>query len=283
VPVPELPSNVIPLSRYSPPEKLAKLPKAAESQIKEHGGGIGPRQHWQDLMQEGQPQELINRYLAIDAENDVDAVRAAIQAISRDPALGANSKSRLLGQIGMIIRRHRLPIGRSYYQFMQQYMEAVELDRNRVVGYPQDPATVKHRLDTAKAILGDPRSDADSRREAAAIVAKLEKKVVAETVTDVKSGMARIYRRLAPKIERHRDSFLAGQLYDELENYAELHGAEREFKQMMNGARNRAHMEYDTNPGGFHNWFWFLPFEDNMEEGIKSQLAGAALAGALAL
>jgi hypothetical protein len=77
---------------------------------------------------------------------------------------------------------------------------------------------------------------------------------------------------------------LAGQLYDELENYAELHGAEGEFKRMMNGARNRAHMEYDTNPGGFHNWFWFLPFEDNMvEEGIKSQLAGAALAGALAL
>jgi hypothetical protein len=37
---------------------------------------------------------------------------------------------------------------------------------------------------------------------------------------------------------------------------------------MMNGARNRAHMEYDTNPGGFHNWFWFLPFEDqDVEEG----------------
>jgi len=240
-----------------------QLKKAAESKMQEHGGGIGPRQHWQDLMQEGQPQELINRYLAIDAENDVDAVRAAIQAISRDPALSVTSKSRLLGQIGMIIKRHRLPIGRSYYQFMQQYMEAVELDRGKVAGYPQDPATVKHRLDTAKAILGDPRSDADSRREAAAIVAKSEKKVVAETVANVKAGMAEIYRRLAPKIERHRDSFLAGQLYDELENYAELHGAEGEFKRMMSTARNRAHMEYDTNPGGFQNWFWFLPFEDN--------------------
>jgi hypothetical protein len=94
-------------------------------------------------------------------------------------------------------------------------------------------------------------------------------KGITETVVDVKAGMAEIYRRLAPKIERHRDSFLAGQLYDELENYAELHGAEREFKQMMNGARNRAHMEYDTNPGGFHNWFWFLPFED---EGINEGL-----------
>jgi hypothetical protein len=92
---------------------------------------------------------------------------------------------------------------------------------------------------------------------------------VAETVTDPRAGMAEIYRRLAPKIERHRDSFLAGQLYDELENYAELHGAEREFRQMMNSARNRAHMEYDTNPGGFHNWFWFLPFEDqDLKEGM---------------
>jgi hypothetical protein len=191
-------------------------------EVDEHGGGIGPRQHWQDLMQEGQPQELVNRYLAIDAENDVDAIRAAIQAISRDPALGANSKSRLLGQIGMIIKRHRLPIGRSYYTFMQQYMEEQDF---------------------------------------------------AETVEDVRAGLARIYRRLAPKIERNRDSFLAGQLYDELENYAELHGAEGEFKRMINSARNRAHMEYDTNPGGFQNWFWFLPFEDDqLEEGLGDTL-----------
>jgi hypothetical protein len=88
---------------------------------------------------------------------------------------------------------------------------------------------------------------------------------VAETVTDVKAGMAEIYHRLAPGIERHRDSFLAGQLYDELENYAELHGAEAEFKRMLNGARNRAHMDYDTNPGGFQNWFWYLPFDDVAE------------------
>jgi hypothetical protein len=101
------------------------------------------------------------------------------------------------------------------------------------------------------------------------------KGVVDETVTDTRAGMARIYRRLAPKIERHRDSFLAGQLYDELEDYAELHGAEAEFKRMMNGARNRAHMDYDTNPGGFQNWFWYLPFEDSdMSEGDEQLLEG---------
>ena len=152
-------SSEVPLQSINPAPDIGKnasndpeqqtQKRAEESRIKEHGGGIGPRQHWQDLMQEGQPQELINRYLAIDAENDVDAVRAAIQAISRDPALGANSKSRLLGQIGMIIRRHRLPIGRSYYQFMQQYME---------------------------------------------------EQSVTETVENVRSGMARIYRSLAPRI-----------------------------------------------------------------------------------
>ena len=240
----------------------------------------------QTVTNEGQPQELINRYLAIDAETDVEAVRKAIQAISKDPALSVTSKSRLLGQIGMIIQRHRLPIGRSYYTFMQQYMESVELDRNRVAGYPNDPSTVKHRLDTAKAILSDPRSDADSRREAAAIVAKSDKPGVNETVENVRAGMAKIYRRLAPKIERHRDSFLAGQLYDELESYAELHGAEGEFKRMMATARNSAHMEYDTNPGGFQNWFWFLPFEDEQLDEISRRdfLKGAgATAGAAAL
>ena len=90
-----------------------------------------------------------------------------------------------------------------------------------------------------------------------------DKQPVAETVTDIKSEMAKVYRRLAPKIERYKDSFLAGQLYDELENIAELHGAEAEFKRMLAGARNRAHMDYDTNPGGFQNWFWYLPFEDD--------------------
>ena len=217
-----------------------------------------------ELVAEGQPQELIHRYLAIDAENDVDAVRAAIQAISKDPALGVNSKSRLLGQIGMIIRRHRLPIGRSYYQFMQQYME----DINETALNPKDPKgdyEAKRRAlhdlslnkDVDQAAVLQRRLDLD--REAKA-------KGLAETVTNVKAGMAEIYRRLAPKIERHRDSFLAGQLYDELENYAELHGAEGEFKRMMATARNSAHMEYDTNPGGFQNWFWFLPFED--EQGV---------------
>jgi hypothetical protein len=55
--------------------------------------------------------------------------------------------------------------------------EAVTLDRSKNPSYPNDPATVNHRLDTAKAILSNPNSDSDSRRAAAAIIAKSEKGV----------------------------------------------------------------------------------------------------------
>jgi hypothetical protein len=79
---------------------------------------------------------------------------------------------------------------------------------------------------------------------------------------DLYTELADKYQELAPKIERHRDSYLAGELYDALEEIAAQHGAIAEFRRIMNGARNRAHMEYDTNPGGFQNWFWFLPFEE---------------------
>ena len=81
-------------------------------------------------------------------------------------------------------------------------------------------------------------------------------------VKDLHTELAEKYRELAPSIEKYRDSYLAGQLYDALEAIAIEHGAELEFKRMMTGARNRAHMDYDTNPGGFQNWFWYLPFDD---------------------
>jgi hypothetical protein len=118
-------------------------------------------------------------------------------------------------------------------------------------------------LSLAKGLLSKYRTPAEVNEHGGGIGPKQHwQDLMQETVTDVRPLWADVYRRLAPKIERHRDSFLAGQLYDELENIAELHSAEGEFKRMMNGARNRAHMEYDTNPGGFQNWFWFLPFED---------------------
>ena len=47
----------------------ASIRKAAESKIKEHGGGIGPRKHWQSMMQEGAVKRALDDYkISTDAE-----------------------------------------------------------------------------------------------------------------------------------------------------------------------------------------------------------------------
>ena len=97
----------------------------------------------------------------------------------------------------------------------------------------------------------------------------VEHNVTEGAMKNLHTELADKYRELAPKIERNRDSYLAGELYDAMEEIAARHGAIPEFRRIMNGARNRAHMEYDTNPGGFHNWFWFLPYEDELEESLR--------------
>jgi translation initiation factor 2 alpha subunit (eIF-2alpha) len=101
--------------------------------------------------------------------------------------------------------------------------------------------------------------------------AKKHSSVAEAAMSNLHADLADVYNRMAPGIERNRDSFKAGQLYDALEAVAEQHGAEAEFKRMMTGARNRAHMDYDTNPGGFQNWFWYLPFGDEVNEGLLKE------------
>jgi hypothetical protein len=95
--------------------------------------------------------------------------------------------------------------------------------------------------------------------------------VVGESaMSDLHAEFAEVYDQLAPGIEKHKDSFKAGQLYDALEAVAEKNNAMAEFTRMMRGARNSAHLDYDTNPGGFENWFWYLPFdEQGMAEGSE--------------
>jgi hypothetical protein len=105
-------------------------------------------------------------------------------------------------------------------------------------------------------------------QQAAIAIAKKKEQGVAEGSGDLKSELASVYSELAPKIKRHRDSFGAGQLYDALEAVADKHGAGKQLAIMMRSARNSAHMEYDTNPGGFENWFWFLPFATDDEQGV---------------
>ena len=77
------------------------------------------------------------------------------------------------------------------------------------------------------------------------------------------------YDELAPGIEKYKDEAGAERLYDELEAIAKQHGLISQFRNICNGARNSAHQEYDTNPGHFKNWFWFLPFENDLHEEPK--------------
>jgi hypothetical protein len=80
---------------------------------------------------------------------------------------------------------------------------------------------------------------------------------------------------LAPSIKKYKDEEGADHLYQELLAIARHHGAERKFIHMCNGARNSAHMDYDTNPGHFKNWFWYLGLgnEQGVEESGAKQAA----------
>jgi hypothetical protein len=74
------------------------------------------------------------------------------------------------------------------------------------------------------------------------------------------------YNELAPSIEKYKDKAGAERLYNELSAIAKQHGLVSQFRNMCNGARNSAHQDYDTNPGGFENWFWYLPFARDLAE-----------------
>ena len=72
---------------------------------------------------EGVVQDALRDYLGVTGESDADAVRAAIDKIGRDPTLKPTSKRRLIGQIGMMVNKHQIPVGHKYYQYMQKFME----------------------------------------------------------------------------------------------------------------------------------------------------------------
>jgi hypothetical protein len=230
--------------------------------IQEHGGGIGPRQHWQDLMQERKLS--VGDPVVVTAPNEFEGKTGEIY----DFAPSGKFVIVDLYNHG----KHSMHLSDVEYN---QYADDQEEDdwydegvaeEQKPAGWGEFPPKQEITIVPPKKLKsGETYQDRNKywQSQGQAPIYKTNED------NEPRAGMAEIYRRLAPKIERYRDSFLAGQLYDELENYAELHGAEREFKQMMNGARNRAHMEYDTNPGGFHNWFWFLPFADEQLEEIS--------------
>ena len=67
-----------------------------------------------------------------------------------------------------------------------------------------------------------------------------------------------VYNSLASDIEKYQDEEGADQLYNEMEKVAAKNQESSTFNSLIHSARGYAHQEYDTNPGHFKNWFWFV-------------------------
>ena len=70
--------------------------------------------------------------------------------------------------------------------------------------------------------------------------------------------MMAAYSELAPHIEKYRDADGANNLYQKLKAVAQEHNVVPEFKSLLTSAKHGAHLDYDTNPQGFENWFWYV-------------------------
>jgi hypothetical protein len=116
---------------------------------------------------------------------------------------------------------------------------------------------VKHKSQ-AMAEAGSPA------QQAAIAIAKKKKQGVAEGVhwqnMDPRAGrrLLSIYRDLGSGMEQHGDKDQASALYKELESAAKEEGVRTEFKNLLNSAQHSAHMDFDTNPGHFTNWFPYV-------------------------
>ena len=90
-----------------------------------------------------------------------------------------------------------------------------------------------------------------------------DKKVNEGAMKELWTDLQDTYNQLAPGIEKYKDVKGAEELYQALLNVAKQHNAREEFERLCRGARNAAHADYDTNPGSFENWFWYLGLGDD--------------------
>jgi len=70
--------------------------------------------------------------------------------------------------------------------------------------------------------------------------------------------MMSAYNDLAPHITKHEDAEGAKKLFKELTDIAHHFNVVPEFKSLVISAQGSARQDYDTNPGDFKNWFWYV-------------------------
>jgi len=77
---------------------------------------------------------------------------------------------------------------------------------------------------------------------------------------DPKAGRALLgaYREASFGVEQHEDEEGANRISKELTRVASEFSVKPQLKNLYNAASHSAHMDYDTNPGHFKNWFWYV-------------------------
>jgi hypothetical protein len=76
--------------------------------------------------------------------------------------------------------------------------------------------------------------------------------------SDVLRKLYGAYQETSNGVEQHRDQEGAKRIYDALKAVADENGAQSELRSLMNAASHSAHMDFDTNPGDFKNWFTYV-------------------------
>jgi hypothetical protein len=66
------------------------------------------------------------------------------------------------------------------------------------------------------------------------------------------------YQEASQGVEQYRDAEGAERIYSALKDVAREHGAMAELKSLMYSASQSAHMDFDTHPGDFKNWFTYV-------------------------
>ena len=67
-----------------------------------------------------------------------------------------------------------------------------------------------------------------------------------------------VYQKASQGVEQHRDEEGAKRIGNELNAAAKSLGVSQYMRSLYNGAANSAHMDFDTNPGDFVNWFTYV-------------------------
>jgi len=75
---------------------------------------------------------------------------------------------------------------------------------------------------------------------------------------DVLRKLYGAYQETSDGVEQHQDQEGAKRIYDALKDVANENGAQSELRSLMNAASHSAHMDFDTNPGDFKNWFPYV-------------------------